>query len=106
MSEKLIRNNIAKIVLKNEGKSLDIRIASEQEALSMLKIKLVEEANEVLNSNTRDNFIEELADVLEVLKELISRNNIVEEVFEKRESKFKEKGGFDKNIVLIGSCKN
>jgi len=105
MNEKLIRDNIPDLVLKNENRSLDTRIASNEEALQLLKIKLVEEANEVLNSPNKENLIEELGDVLEVMKELTTRNNIVEEVFNKRHSKYLEKGGFSKNIVLIGSCK-
>lgn len=102
--EKLIRDNIPEYVLKKENKVLNTRIADNSEMLNLLKNKLVEEANEVLNTTNLDDLAEELADVLEVIKELSNTTNITDNIFSKRESKFFEKGGFTKRIVLIGEC--
>jgi predicted house-cleaning noncanonical NTP pyrophosphatase (MazG superfamily) len=52
-------------------------------------------------ASSNDNLIEELADVLEVLKALIVKQNIAEEVFKKREDKCLERGGFDNGVILI-----
>jgi predicted house-cleaning noncanonical NTP pyrophosphatase (MazG superfamily) len=99
--EKLVRDKIAEFVFKERGEVLTTRLASEEEMLSLLKNKLVEEASEVLNATSNDNLIEELADVLEVLKALIVKQNIAEEVFKKREDKCLERGGFDNGVILI-----
>ena len=99
--EKLVRDKIAEFVFKERGEVLITRKASDEEILELLKHKLVEEANEVLNATSHENLIEELADVLEVLKALTVKQNLTEQVFEKRESKFLERGGFDEGIVLI-----
>lgn len=99
--EKLVRDRIAEFALKQRGDVLVTRKASEEELLSLLKNKLVEEANEVLNANSIDELIEEMADVLEVMKAISVKQNITDEIFEKRESKFLERGGFEDGIVLI-----
>jgi predicted house-cleaning noncanonical NTP pyrophosphatase (MazG superfamily) len=101
MSEKLIRDGILAYVLKERGELLKTRQASAEEQIQLLKAKLVEEANEVLNSTSHQNLIEEIADVLEVLKSLTEKINAVDEVFEVRASKALEKGGFDNGVVLI-----
>lgn len=103
--EKLIRDNIVDFVFKSRNEVLNTRIASHEEYLSFLKHKVVEEAKEVLNSNSKEELIEEVADLLEVLKSLCQKNNIVDEVFKKREAKFLERGGFDTGVILIGNCK-
>jgi predicted house-cleaning noncanonical NTP pyrophosphatase (MazG superfamily) len=99
--EKLVRDRIAEFALKQRGDVLVTRKASEEELLSLLKNKLVEEANEVLNANSIEELIEEMADVLEVMKAISVKQNITDEIFEKREAKFLERGGFDDGIVLI-----
>jgi predicted house-cleaning noncanonical NTP pyrophosphatase (MazG superfamily) len=99
--EKLVRDRIAEFVFKERGEILTTRKATEEELLSLLKNKLVEEANEVLNANSMDELIEEMADVLEVMKAISVKQNITDEIFEKREAKFLERGGFEDGIVLI-----
>jgi predicted house-cleaning noncanonical NTP pyrophosphatase (MazG superfamily) len=99
--EKLVRDRIAEFVFIERGEILTTRKATEEELLSLLKNKLVEEANEVLNANSMDELIEEMADVLEVMKAISVKQNITDEIFEKREAKFLERGGFEDGIVLI-----
>lgn len=105
MKEKLIRDKIADFVLKERGEVLTTRVASSEELLQLLKNKILEEAEEVFKANTKEELAEEMADLLEVMKSLAEKENIVEEIFLKRESKLLEIGGFDLGIVLIGDCK-
>lgn len=105
MKEKLIRDKIADFVLKERGEVLTTRVASSEELLQLLKNKILEEAEEVFKANTKEELAEEMADLLEVMKSLAEKENIVEEIFLKRESKLLERGSFDLGIVLIGNCK-
>lgn len=101
-TEKLIRDGIVDFVFKQRGEILKTRLASSEELCSLLKNKIIEEAYEVFNSKNKDELAEELADLLEVIKTISEKENIVEQVFSKREAKYLEKGGFDKGLVLIG----
>lgn len=105
MKEKLIRDKISEFVFKQRGEVLTTRIASPEEALQLLRNKVLEEADEVFKAKTKEELAEEMADLLEVMKSLAEKENIVEEIFLKRESKLLERGGFDLGIVLIGDCK-
>jgi len=105
MSEKLVRDKIAEYVFAKRGERLVTRTAKPEEMTQLLKQKVVEEANEVFATNNKGDLAEEIADLLEVLKSLAERENIVEEIFKKREAKLLERGGFDQGIVLMGTCK-
>ena len=93
---KLVRDKIPRII-KESGKIPVTHIANEEEYLKMLKEKLKEEVNEFLEE---DN-IEEMIDVFEVMMTI---NNIngwdLEKVLELRAKKLKERGGFDRRIIL------
>ncbi len=104
-TEKLIRDKIVDFVLKERGELLNTRIASSEELLQLLRSKVLEEAEEVFKANTKEELAEELADLLEVIKAISEKEAVVEQVFAKRESKYLERGGFDKGLVLIGNCK-
>jgi predicted house-cleaning noncanonical NTP pyrophosphatase (MazG superfamily) len=105
MSEKLVRDRIAEFVLNKRGEVLDTRIASAEEYVQLLKNKVVEEAREVLEAKDKYELAEELADLMEVMKALAEKEEIVDLLFSKREAKFLERGGFDTGVVLIGECK-
>jgi predicted house-cleaning noncanonical NTP pyrophosphatase (MazG superfamily) len=96
---KLIRDKIPQMVLDKERRTMPIRIADEAEYLTLLKQKLVEEANEVLTASPA-SLLEELADVLEVFAALCKAHGMDDSVFEARKKKFDERGGFDSRIVL------
>jgi predicted house-cleaning noncanonical NTP pyrophosphatase (MazG superfamily) len=100
MSEKLIRDKLPELVLKERNEVLNTRIADESEMLSFLKQKIVEEANEVFNAKNNSELAEELADLLEVIRALSTKQKIVGSVFLKREEKHSERGGFEKGIIL------
>jgi predicted house-cleaning noncanonical NTP pyrophosphatase (MazG superfamily) len=98
--KKLIRDNIPEIALK-EGRTLDTYIEHEdQPYFDLLKSKLIEESHEVFHAAKREDLIEEIADVLTVIGELVRQLNCQDEVFQVAEIKIKEKGGFSKRIVL------
>ena len=105
MNEKLVRDKIAEFVMKERGEVLNTRVATPEEYLQLLKNKLVEESQEVLEANTKEELAEELADLLEVIRAISQREGIIDELFKKREAKFLERGGFENGIVLIGDCK-
>lgn len=61
--EKLVRDKIPEIV----GSSASVRVASTRELQDLLKEKLIEETTELVRAHSVDEFIEELADVVEVV---------------------------------------
>lgn len=94
---KLVRDNIPEIMLKNGAKPVT-KILSDEEYLNELNIKLQEELNEYL----LDGNIEELADLEEVLLAILKLKNISFEEFEKiRKEKVNKRGAFNKKIYLI-----
>lgn len=105
MSEKLVRDKIAEFVLKERGEVLNTRIASKEELLGFIKQKILEEANEVVNTKNSVELAEELADLLEVIRILAINQNVTELMFLKREAKYAERGGFEKGVILIDGCK-
>lgn len=98
--KKLIRDNIPEIALK-EGRTLDTYIEHEdQPYFDLLKSKLIEESHEVFHAAKREDLIEEIADVMTVVYELMRHLDCEEELLSICENKFQEKGGFSKRIVL------
>lgn len=97
---KLVRDNIPNII-KASGKSCAYRKASEEERLSYIARKLLEETHELVNSHTKESILEELADLTEVIKLLMKELNIShEELTEAQIEKIKSKGGFNDFVIL------
>jgi predicted house-cleaning noncanonical NTP pyrophosphatase (MazG superfamily) len=95
MKEKLIRSKLINAI----PDKLWYR-CSYKKSDNLLKKKLFEEVEELKNTDFKD--IEEYADVLEVLYELMERNDLTrKEVEEVRMKKKLQKGGFDE-IVYKG----
>jgi len=93
---KLVRNNIPEF-LDSKGISYEKRIANTEEYREELIKKLDEEIKEFMEAKNT----EELADIIEVveaLKKLPEFSN-VEEI---RLKKLKDRGGFEKQIILKG----
>lgn len=94
---KLVRN---KIIGRNGEKPVT-RVLSDEEYKIELKKKLLEECNEVINANNREECIEELADMLEVLISLAKvEDRTLEDIIEIANKKKEKRGGFDKKIFL------
>ena len=97
---KLVRDNIPEIIIQNNGKPF-IRILNDIEYKNELEKKLLEEYNEVLCTKTKEERIEELADMLEIIKSLaVIEGSSLEEVIEVSKNKSLKRGGFDKKIFL------
>ena len=102
---KLVRDRIPEIITNN-GERPITRVLSKEEYKIELENKLLEECREVINSS-KDERIEELADLLEVMIALGKiEGKTLEEILNVRESKKIKRGGFDKMIYLCDVEKN
>ena len=98
--DKLVRDNIPDIIINN-GEVPIIRILSNKEYKQELEKKLYEEYQEVLNTTTGDERIEELADMLEIIIALAKlEDKTLDDVVEVAKTKRLKRGGFDKKIYL------
>ena len=96
---KLVRDKIPQIVEENGGIAFS-RILNDEEYRIELEKKLLEEYNEVLSSSGKDR-IEELADMLEIIKALAKlENSSLDEVIEKSNEKVLTRGAFDNKVFL------
>ena len=96
---KLVRDNIPNII-KSNGENPIISILEDEKYKEELEKKLYEEYMEVIESSGM-NRIEELADMLEVMKALAKlENKTLEDVIEVAKEKTKKRGAFDKKIFL------
>jgi len=97
--KKLVRDNIPDII-KNNGEEPIVSILDDKRYKEELEKKLHEEYLEVLEASGKDR-IEELADMLEIIKALSKlENSSLEEVIEVSKEKVKKRGAFDKKIFL------
>lgn len=93
---KLVRDNIPEII-RNSGKECDVEILSDERYLQMLDAKLDEELEEY----HKEQNLEELADLLEVLYAVaVARGFSISELEECCLKKKKERGGFEQKILL------
>jgi predicted house-cleaning noncanonical NTP pyrophosphatase (MazG superfamily) len=98
--DKLVRDKIPEKI-KNGGELITIKKLSSDELFEQLRIKLVEEAFEVLEAENANDLIQELADVLEVIESIISKKKIQEKSVTIAKTRKREKiGGFDDGILL------
>ena len=97
---KLVRDKIPDI---NASKGVEsvARVLEDDEYKSELYKKLLEEANEVINSKGSDETIEELADVLEIIRAIAELNDKkLDDIIEVANQKRLKRGGFEKRIFL------
>lgn len=93
---KLVRDKIPEII-QASGNHCVCSILSDEEYLTMLDEKLNEELAEYQESKS----IEELADLLEVIRAVaIVRGSSIEKVEAIRRDKAAKRGGFEKKILL------
>ena len=96
---KLVRDNIPNII-KSKGEEPVIKILDDDEYKTELEKKLNEEYKEVLESSGEDR-VEELADMLEVIKALAKvEGKTLEEIIVLANEKTNKRGAFDKKIFL------
>ena len=93
---KLVRDRIPEII-ERDGKTCSCSILSEEAYLKLLDRKLNEELAEYLESKS----MEELADLLEVIRAVAyARGSSPEQVEMIRREKAEKRGGFEKRILL------
>lgn len=98
---KLVRDKIVEII-ESEGRMLIYEVLPKDKYMASLRNKIVEEAIEVSYSDTRDNLIEEIADVQEVINCLLLVSGISKkEVTQVQTKKRKEKGSFKKRHYIF-----
>lgn len=93
---KLVRDRIPEII-ESTGKRCTTEILSAEDYLRMIDAKLDEELAEY----HKDQNIEELADLLEVIRAaVIARGYTIEDLERVRAEKAMKRGGFEKRILL------
>ncbi len=96
---KLVRDNIPNII-KSNGENPIIHILNDEEYKIELEKKLNEEYQEVLNATGKDR-IEELADMLEIIKYLAKLENAtLDDVIILANAKSSKRGAFNDKIFL------
>ena len=99
---KLIRDRIPEVIIQKGGK-YEARVLLKKEFEKELKKKLLEESKEILEAPKKE-MINELSDVLEIIKSIASYYKIDFKKVEKYQiKKRKERGGFLKKLFLIWS---
>lgn len=101
---KLIRDRIPEWI-KETGNDYKSRVLENEEFEIELKKKLLEESKE-LAKTPKDEILNELADVLELVKSIASHYKIpFLKVVKFQEEKREKRGGFKKKLFLIWSTK-
>ncbi|MGA9530423.1 MAG: nucleoside triphosphate pyrophosphohydrolase [Candidatus Babeliales bacterium] len=92
---KLWRDKAVDIMEQQHGSKIHWRYLSDAEYSEQLRLKLIEEAQEVIATQDRDGLISELADLFEVIDALSTLNNIAkDEIVAAQTSKRDARGGF------------
>lgn len=97
---KLVRDKIP-LKIKLNGETPKHRTLSVEEFREAIKAKLLEEVNELLKATTKDEMIEELADIMEVIEWVRKAEEITEyDVLKMQHNKYLKNGGFFERIFL------
>ena len=95
---KLVRDKIPEIIA-SKNKKYNIKYLKDDELKDALNNKLLEEANEFIES---DHDIEEMADIFEVIGAILDLNNWTYDMVRQVQlDKVKARGAFEKGIFLI-----
>lgn len=98
---KLVRDGIPEKIRSNNEEVVTMTLLPD-ERRRMLLAKLMEEAQEVVESTNRDDLRSELADVQEVLHSLIRHSGFdITDIEKVAEAKAARLGSFDKGVVLL-----
>jgi len=94
--DKLVRDSIPSEI-ENQGRTIVTHIASNEEYDIRLKQKLLEEVDEFLESDNLD----ELVDILEVIRAICTLKNIDRDILEKKRQEEKEKNWWFSGKIIL-----
>lgn len=98
---KLVRDNIPQII-EATGKTYKTEILNDQDYIKYLKEKSYEELDEYCAAHSKEEAVEELADLLEIIHALANyHGSSFEEVEKVRQEKAEKRGGFQEKIFLV-----
>ena len=101
LQNKLWRDNAVAMMEQNSGSTIHWRRLDDKEYDAQLRIKLVEEIEEVATAKTKDTLKAEIADVCEALDALMLLHDITkEEVDDIQMRKRIERGGFEERTFV------
>lgn len=96
---KLVRDKIPNII-KEKNETPVVKVLTDEEYKKELEKKLYEEYQEVIEASGEDR-VEELADVLEIIKALAKlENKTLEDVIKVANKKVDKRGAFEEKIFL------
>lgn len=98
---KLVRDNIPELI-KKDGKKAIIKKIEKSDFKYYLKIKLKEEVDEILKTESKIELTQRIADVVEVINYLTKEYNINQSDINKaQKDKLHKKGKYNKRTLLI-----
>lgn len=97
--DKLIRDKIPQIIHKNKKTCETYKEEEKNKLLKYYVKKIEEELKEIVSSKSKEELIEELADLSEVMDGLLDNLNLKDSVLKAKEKKKEERGGFS-NLIL------
>jgi predicted house-cleaning noncanonical NTP pyrophosphatase (MazG superfamily) len=99
---KLVRDKIPQII-KSKGKKFSTKVLNDKDYIKYLKEKAYEELDEYCAAETDGEAVEELADLLEVIRAFAKQHgSSLEEVEAVRIEKAEKRGEFQEKVFLIG----
>jgi len=99
--EKLVRDNIVPQMIDNNQEVRGIKRLNDNEFITELIKKVLEEVEEMKNVKSKDELKYELADVYEVLDYIKNTLNISDsEIAKLKEQKREKNGGFDERMYI------
>ena len=104
MGARLVRDNVGSEPWRFEEAKQGLRdVEGKGEHLSLLQAKLLEEVGELLTATTKEEHVEEAADVLQVVLDLIALRGhgaiLGADIILKAHEKRRRRGGFDIGTV-------
>lgn len=102
---KLIRDRIPEII-REAGEKPFWRVLNKKEYVREIKKKLVEESREMVKAGKREEVIDEIVDVQELIDALAAELRLTKSQIRKRQGiKNKKRGSFRKRLFLIKTTK-
>lgn len=101
---KLVRDRIPEIIREADGREVPTRILDDAEFEEALRKKAIEEATELAEVDSDTHLLEEVADVEEIIDELLRLRGLTrEQVRTIQEEKRQKRGGFGQRILMLSN---